>query len=280
MTESEDRSYYEISLTSGQVLVAFGVLLACVLGAFVAGMWVAREALEDAGPAATAQRPLDSAEPTETLDFFDGDSSSSRGAAGDAAGAGEADGPPAARSATGPRDAAGESRSQQEASRIQQVKPLPPDRTASTSPPPDTGARETPENRDTSANGASSASPEPAEPDAPEVSSVDTDRREPVAEAGDRASRAEPAAPPDPSADASAGFVIQVFSSIEEAQAEALLQRLRSRGYPVFRASEPVSGRTMYRVRVGPYADRPTAEREAQKLEREFKLDTWVTASG
>ena len=34
----------------------------------------------------------------------------------------------------------------------------------------------------------------------------------------------------------------------------------------------------MYRVRIGPFADRAQAEETAGKVRQRFKLDTWVTA--
>lgn len=275
MTQPEDRSYYEISLTSGQVLLAFGVLLACVLGAFVSGMWVAREALEDTEPAASERR-VDEGEPTDSLDFFDANSrGSSASAQGAAASSG---GEPPEPSESAPASQEAESR------KIQQVKPVPPARAAQSPPtePPSERAAAATEIPDESAEtpaeaekpADAEAEPDSAPVDGAEMAGVDRDRREPVSDTGTEAG----GSPPGPAGQA--GFVIQVFSSSDEAQAEALVRRLRGSGYSVFRSSESVSGRTVHRVRVGPYADRPAAEREAEMLKRDFKLDTWVTASG
>ncbi|HVS62499.1 MAG TPA: SPOR domain-containing protein [Thermoanaerobaculia bacterium] len=276
MTQSEDRSYYEISLTSGQVLLAFGVLLACVLGAFVSGMWVARESLEDTEPAAS-ERGVDEGEPTDTLDFFD---ANARGSSGSAAPAG---GEPPAASESAPASQEAESR------QIQQVKPVPPARAAQSPPtePPSERAAAATEIPDESAEIPDESAETPADADADaeaepesapvagaEMAGIDTDRREPVSGTSTEAG----GSPTGPTGQA--GFVIQVFSSSDEAQAEALVRRLRGSGYSSFRTSESVSGRTVHRVRVGPYADRPAAEREAEMLKRDFKLDTWVTASG
>jgi cell division septation protein DedD len=38
-----------------------------------------------------------------------------------------------------------------------------------------------------------------------------------------------------------------------------------------------VDGRTMYRVRIGPFATRPKAQQVAEKVRKNFKLDTWLT---
>ncbi|HVS16269.1 MAG TPA: SPOR domain-containing protein [Thermoanaerobaculia bacterium] len=240
MSEPEDRSYYEISLTNGQVLVAFVTLLACVLGAFVSGMWVAREAMGPGASPAPAAHAGDSAD-GDALEFF--------GEGSRAADAGEPE------------------------PTIQQVKPLP-------------------------ASPAGAPEPKPAEPRGraeserpPAVRAADTDRREPVDEpAPARAPAAEPepsvaqpeptAAEPTASPAPGPGFVIQVFSSIDESQADALMGRLKRAGYSAFRSAEQVGGRTVYRVRVGPYAERSAAESEAAKLKREFKVETWITGSG
>jgi hypothetical protein len=54
----QEPSYYEIALTNRQVLVAFVILLCCVLAAFFAGVWVGR-----GSPAAAADAPTQAAAP-------------------------------------------------------------------------------------------------------------------------------------------------------------------------------------------------------------------------
>ncbi len=93
--------------------------------------------------------------------------------------------------------------------------------------------------------------------------------------------RPQPAPPREagaaaPSAD-SARPVIQVFSTADVSQARRLIQRLGAGGYPAFLLQESLQGQTMYRVRVGPYREQTEAERIADKLRREFRLDTWIT---
>jgi len=44
VAESHEPSYYEIALTNRQVIVAFVLLLTCILGAFFSGVWIGREA--------------------------------------------------------------------------------------------------------------------------------------------------------------------------------------------------------------------------------------------
>ncbi|KAB2959613.1 MAG: hypothetical protein F9K18_11505, partial [Thermoanaerobaculia bacterium] len=55
-TEPREPSYYEVALTHRQVLVAFVVLLTCLLAAFLSGVWVGRGA-EPATRVAAAPPP-------------------------------------------------------------------------------------------------------------------------------------------------------------------------------------------------------------------------------
>jgi len=71
--------------------------------------------------------------------------------------------------------------------------------------------------------------------------------------------------------------VIQVFSSADEGQARKLISQLSGGGFPAFLSPVEVGGQTMYRVRIGPYADLTEAESVAARVRRSFKLDTWVT---
>ncbi len=57
-----------------------------------------------------------------------------------------------------------------------------------------------------------------------------------------------------------------------------MLGRLAQGGHPAFLSPVEVKGRTMYRVRIGPYAERELAEQVADTVRRTFKLDTWITA--
>ena len=43
MSDSHEPSYYEIALTNRQVIVAFVILLVCLIAAFFSGVWVGRE---------------------------------------------------------------------------------------------------------------------------------------------------------------------------------------------------------------------------------------------
>jgi cell division septation protein DedD len=88
-----------------------------------------------------------------------------------------------------------------------------------------------------------------------------------------QASAGEPAA----GSASSSGYVIQVFSSADEAQARKLLGQLTDGGYPAFLSPVEVGSQTMMRVRIGPYTQLANAETVAERIRREFRLDTWVT---
>ena len=50
-------SYYEVALTNRQVVIGFVALLACVFTAFLAGVWLGRDAAPEAGEQ-VAESPL------------------------------------------------------------------------------------------------------------------------------------------------------------------------------------------------------------------------------
>ena len=75
------------------------------------------------------------------------------------------------------------------------------------------------------------------------------------------------------------GFAVQVGAFSEKRAAQSLADSLRERGYRVYLSpteSDPAS----WRVRVGPHATRPEAEKTARRLESAQKLPTWVLGEG
>jgi len=106
-----------------------------------------------------------------------------------------------------------------------------------------------------------------------------------VAQVADSSAASEPDTPvavireePSPVGDATGDLVVQVFSSNDATQARRVLGRLAQGGHPAFLSPVEVEGRTMYRVRIGPYAERSRAESVADSVRRTFKLDTWITS--
>ena len=204
----EQGLWYEISLTNRQVLAAFLILLACIVGAFVSGVWVGRETQAAEGPLQVATGDLP--EGADSFPFYGDEAENSAEA--------EAAEPPAGNDQ------------------------------ATSSPPSEPTRNQEPVVR----------RPEREQPE-PEVAQSDL-----------------PAAPRLSADD----LIIQVFSSAEESQARSVLQRLVDSRFDAFLSPVAVDGRTMYRVRVGPFENRRQAERVANRVKREQRLDTWITAAG
>ena len=96
--------------------------------------------------------------------------------------------------------------------------------------------------------------------------------------------RAEPRALPEtrlrpstPPVGTAGDLVIQVFSSADEDQARALVERLAGGGYPAFVSPDEINGRLMYRVRIGPYPSQSEAEAVANRVRQAYRVDTWIT---
>jgi cell division septation protein DedD len=71
--------------------------------------------------------------------------------------------------------------------------------------------------------------------------------------------------------------VIQVLVSSEEAKAREILDRLTKNGFRAFLSPVSDRGRTLYRVRVGPFERKSDAEAVAERLRSSLHLDTWIT---
>lgn len=230
MTNSHEPSYYEIALTNRQVVVAFVILLICLVSAFFSGLWIGRESAARAQQQ-IVQAPAGPAEPQpgqelEEFEFF-GDE-------------------------------------QKQAEQADQ-EPAPTPATIAETPTA-AGAADTTLLEDF---GGEDDEEEPAE----------------VAEAA----RPTPAPAPTPTPArtapatgnearlASGQVVIQVFSSGDEDQAESVRDRLSRGGHKAFLSPVQVGGRTMYRVRIGPFNSRGDAQKVAEQVRTGYKLDTWVT---
>ena len=69
------------------------------------------------------------------------------------------------------------------------------------------------------------------------------------------------------------GYVVQVAAVQKRAEANTIARRLSGKGYPAFVTT---SG-SNFRVRVGKYENRREAETVANRLEREERVEPWVT---
>lgn len=266
MTEPHhEPSYYEIALTNRQVVVAFVVLLICLLSAFFSGVWIGRGGTERS-PAEQLARAAPPPEPTEgrnleELKFFTDESSAKRQGKSGPGKSGQ--GATAAAAATEPATEAAPA-------------PAPP-RPAPAPPPPPASARPVPVPA-APARAAAAPPPHPQADDGAVVRSrplpEETTGRD--IEAG--AATARPAGGAGKTAAPGAGaVVIQVFASAEQVEAKKVRDRLARGGEPAFVSPLTVDGRTMYRVRVGPFTSRPRAQKEAERVRKSYKLDTWLT---
>jgi cell division septation protein DedD len=78
---------------------------------------------------------------------------------------------------------------------------------------------------------------------------------------------------PEPSG---SGFAIQVAALKEASEADAVVKRLASKGYPAYVVAPAKGSPTMYRVRVGKYKDRREADTVAARLQKEEQFKPWV----
>jgi cell division septation protein DedD len=248
MSDSHEASWYEIALTHSQIVKIFVVLLLCLVGAFFSGVWIGRDAaaaIDDVSDQATVAQVDDAAgegrEVAQLKFFSDGEVV----ATGQGARAAEAPRPvldPGAGS-TLIEDLTAAAANQAAGSQTIE------NQTAG-SPTAGRRAEAAPER-------VADATPVRGTPDAPVAVT-----REPAAG----------------SAAVDGDLVVQVFSSNDATQARRVLGRLEEGGHPAFLSPVEVGGRTMYRVRIGPYVERSAAERVATAVRRDFKLDTWITS--
>jgi len=74
-----------------------------------------------------------------------------------------------------------------------------------------------------------------------------------------------------PGKEVTSGFTIQVAATATKQDAEAVVARLKARGYPVFLVTPEYAhvDDNLFRVQVGPYTSRENAEKARQKLAQE-----------
>jgi DedD protein len=110
------------------------------------------------------------------------------------------------------------------------------------------------------------AEPPKAEPKVEEAPKVEVAKAEPKSEPA----KSEPAPAAPASREPVAGdFAVQVFAFSDDKGANSLVNKLKKAGYPAY--TEPVNtgNRTLWRVRLGPYASRESAGAARDKLKGE-----------
>jgi len=266
VSRSHEPSYYEIALTNRQVIVAFVLLLLCLIAAFFSGVWIGRES----GVRAATEQMVRNAPPPaeekkegqnlEEFEFFD---SAKQGKPAKGPQEGEKTTPPAPApvqaSKTPPPAASSAAEADTDSTLAEDFGAEDTEAAPRTEPPAPAAAQR-----------AQSQKPAPA----PERVAQAKPAQEPPAGRPPKRPAEPPVAEP---ARGSGQVVIQVFSSAEKDQAVRIRDRLVGGGQKAYLSPVEVAGRTMYRVRIGPFDSRDKAQKVAEQVRKGFKLDTWVT---
>lgn len=253
MSDSHEPSYYEIALTNRQVVVAFVILLVCLIASFFSGVWVGRESgYRSAEQMVRAAPPTEEEEKEgqnlEEFEFFDSEQQAAATTTAPPEPEPEPETEPEAEDSTLTEELGVEDDEPQVAER-QPAQPAP-----SAEQPMTPRERREARRREREAAAAAAAANTPAP----------------------RPARTETPTPAEPARSAGQ-VVIQVFSSPEKDQAERIRTRLTGGGHRAYLSPVEVSGRTMYRVRIGPFDSRGDAQKVAEQVRKGYKLDTWVT---
>ncbi|WP_291986918.1 SPOR domain-containing protein [Luteitalea sp.] len=86
---------------------------------------------------------------------------------------------------------------------------------------------------------------------------------------------ASPAPAPAPAGDG--GFTVQVTALKNKPEADAIAQRLQTRGYKAYVLAPTGGGQVIYKVRVGMNMQRPEADKVMRRLQSEEKFKPWIT---
>ena len=266
MSTNDEPSYYEIALTNRQVVTAFVILLGCLLVAFLSGVWIGKGQLASVESAQVLATPPENATveagKPEALDFFE-----------DIQTAGSDKGPePKAppRPGTEPEAIEAPVPSPETIFEGEEAADVPgtPATVATVAEKPAGKPSDKPLVRSelprAGAGAAKKANDEkPADRARREAAEKPQPARQPSAVGGD----------PEPAAGA---IIIQVFASPSREEAIKIRDRLRKGGEKAY-LSPTTKGNTLYRVRVGPFKKRDRADVVAAKIQKTYKLDTWVT---
>jgi len=266
VSEPHEPSYYEIALTNRQVVVAFVILLTCLLAAFFSGVWIGRESTARATQEAMVRNtpPAQEGKSLEELDFFD-----SRGKKGKAGKHQEAtSGGTLAEDVSGKKTAAQAPPAPAPAAPAQE-EPTPAAQEAAAPAPALPDPAQERRNRRKARNAAAEDAPAAPPPPPAPVPAAPAPTPAKTSKAAKNAA-ATPAIP-------KGAYVIQVFSSPDQTQAERIRGKLVGGGQKAYLSPIDHGGRTMYRVRIGPFKTRADAQGVADKVRKGYKLDTWVT---
>lgn len=281
MSTNDEPSYYEIALTNRQVVSAFVILLCCLLVAFLSGVWIGKGQLASVETAQVLPTPPENATveagKPEALDFFEDiqTAGSDKGPepkfppkpgtvpavvekpepSPDTIFEGEEAATPTPGTPNGPNNRGGRQAAAGE---------KPSDKPLVRSQPPRAGS-EAGKPAASTPNGAPAGAEKPA----------DRARREAAEKPQPAGAARQPTAGGDREP-APGAIIIQVFASPSRDEAIKVRDRLRKGGEKAY-LSPSTKGTPLYRVRVGPFKKRERAVAVAAKIQKAYKLDTWVT---
>jgi cell division septation protein DedD len=84
-----------------------------------------------------------------------------------------------------------------------------------------------------------------------------------------------PSAAPAPAEDG--GFTVQVTALKNRPEADAIAQRLQTRGYKAYVVAPTAGGQVIYKVRVGVNMQRQEADKVMRRLQNDEKFKPWIT---
>jgi cell division septation protein DedD len=121
------------------------------------------------------------------------------------------------------------------------------------------------------------AAPPDPKPEAPEATATPTTTPSPKSAAPAQAPKSPPPAKSAAAAEPTGpGFAIQVAALREAEEADAIVKRLASKGYPAYVVTPAKGAPPVYRVRVGKFKDRHEADTMAAKLQKEEQFKPWI----
>lgn len=249
MSENQETSYYEIALSNRQVVGFFVCFLLALVVAFVSGVWVGRsnqeKMVEKARLEAIARQNEEILAQVPELSIETGKLI-----------------PP--KSGANPPDLSSLTQRKSNGTLVDDVQGRSPEETATPAPTyvePEPAQAEIPTRRE----------PEPAP--------TRVEPKTPATDSKPKTPDPKSAEPAKPFAEPTSGFVVQVFSTKDEGQAKKILGDLKNAGHKAYLSPVKVGSQTMYRVRIGPFAQRGPAEQSAAKVKQKFRLEPWVTAA-
>jgi cell division septation protein DedD len=237
MASTQEDSFREIQLSGKQLVFLFMAVIVILVGVFLMGLQVGRGVLLARGaPGAESTVGANTAEPPPPPASANSGSSTSPATSGEKLSYAER---------------LGSSEPQKEPLKAE---PAPAD---APSPKADAPAAET---------APAPAAAKPVEkPAAPKPAAT--------APAPAPAAAANTAASTEP---AGAGFAIQVAALREKAEADTIVKRLASKGYPAYVVAPAKGAPSVYRVRVGKFTERREADSVAARLQKEEQFKPWI----